>query len=68
MGIYYTNKIVYNQYGVYYIVKSYSNNTMRIEQLKKRNDCNDVISIQQIQSKHKHLNIIYYGYGTYDKK
>lgn len=66
----YVNKIVCNENNVFYVVKAYDGYTLRIEQLKKwpdKGDCENAISLQQIRNNHKTLNIIYYGYGMYDK-
>lgn len=65
----YVNKIVFNEYGIYYVVKSFDNDTLRIEQLKKPyNDYEYAINLQQIKAANKRLSIIYYGYGVYDDK
>lgn len=63
------NSIVCNEHKVYYAVKSYEGNTLRIEQLKKQPDSNcEAVSIRQLQADNNKLNIIYYGYGMYEKK
>lgn len=64
----YTNQIVYNEHKIFYMIKSYDGNTLRIEQLKKQPYNCEAISIHQLQAANKRLNIIYYGYEMYDKK
>lgn len=64
----YINSIVYNEHKVYYAVKSYDGNTLKIEQLKKQPDNCEAISIHQLQADNKKLNIIYYGCGMYEKE
>ena len=53
------DSIVYNEHKVYYAVKSYEGNTLRIEQLKKQPDSNcEAVSIRQLQADNNKLNII----------
>lgn len=65
--------IVYNKtddnHLIYYVVKNYDDNTLRIEQLKEyQQQDNDILyNLNELRQSNK-LNIIYYGCGYYDKK
>lgn len=59
-----------DNHTIYYVVKKYDDNTLRIEQLKdyRRQDNNDILyDLNELRQNNK-LNIVYYGYGYYDKK
>ena len=69
----YNHAILYNKANdsdtVYYTIKNYDGNTLRIEQLNKyQQQDNDILyDLNELKQNNK-LNIIYYGYGYYDKK
>ncbi len=64
--------IVYNKtddnHIIYYVVKNYDSNTLRVEQLKEyqQQDNDTLYNLNELRQ--SNLNIIYYGYGCYDKK
>lgn len=65
--------IIYNKkddnHIIYYVVKNYDGNTLCIEQLKEYplQDNDTLYNLNELRQNNK-LNIIYYGYGCYDKK
>lgn len=65
--------IVYNKtddnHIIYYVVKKYDDNILRIEQLKEyQQQDNDILyNLNELRQNNK-LNIIYYGCGYYAKK
>lgn len=68
----YNHTILYNKINdniIYYAVKNYDGNTLRIEQLKEYQKQDDDIlqNLNELRQNNK-LNIVYYGYGYYDKK
>ncbi|MDE6004611.1 MAG: hypothetical protein K2G88_04420, partial [Oscillospiraceae bacterium] len=59
----------YNADDLFNTIKNYDGNTLRIEQLNKyQQQDNDILyNLDELKQNNK-LNIIYYGYGYYDKK
>ncbi len=66
----YIGKIVFNKLKdkplVYYVVKSFDRDTLRIEHLKKKDVPDGVAPINLEEFRKKHINIAYYN--KYDKK
>lgn len=73
MNTNYNNAIIYvktiSGATIYYVVKDYDGNTIRIEQLQKyQPQLNDrLYSLDELRQ-NKKLNIIYYSCGYYDKE
>ncbi len=67
----YINSIVYNKYSdgkiIYYVVKAFDGQTLRVEQLKTqpKDDIGEAISLQEFYNNDR-VNIVYYSYGQYD--
>lgn len=65
----YTNAIVYNELikgnKIYYLVKSFDGQVLRIEQLKTplKGNIDEAINLKKLHN--KKLSIVYYSYGSY---
>ena len=65
----YTNDIVYNVLikgnKIYYLVKSFDGQVLRIEQLKTqlKGNIDEAINLKKLHN--KKLSIVYYSYGSY---
>lgn len=65
----YTNAIVYNELikgnKIYYLVKSFDGQVLKIEQLKTqlKGNIDEAINLKKLHN--KKLSIVYYSYGSY---
>ena len=65
----YTNAIVYNELikgnKIYYLVKAFDGQVVRIEQLKTqlKGNIDEAINLKKLHN--KKLSIVYYSYGSY---
>ena len=73
MNTNYNRTILYNKINdsdiIYYAVRNYNGNTLRIEQLKEyQQQNNDILHNLNELTQNNKINIVYYGCGYYDKK